>query len=320
MAEVLKVLMPSDGALHALNTFLHMFVKTAITKTIGAPFEMAKKIKQDSFTGGLFMQQGSPYAGLSSYEVLCTLYKNEGLNGLFAGNITNIVRVFPTQMTSFYCKDYVKSLLPKFDKKKNPGKVLLVNLAAGGAVGGAALAVVYPLDLARERLQLSAAGALRDSKGFLCKYRNLGEVIASVLLQQPEQGLLSLYSGLGTAIIGIIPFRAAYFGINDALRDLNPFQKRSDWKGVLSKFMTAQLAGIAAAVVSQPFDVVRRGQQRYLGKGFWEVFIEIVRVGGWQALFYGCGLNVIHKLSSAGALVLHGKIIATMKRPPPALK
>ena len=73
MAEVLKVLMPSDGALHALNTFLHMFVKTAITKTIGAPFEMAKKIKQDSFTGGLFMQQGSPYGVITGRLVVIRL-------------------------------------------------------------------------------------------------------------------------------------------------------------------------------------------------------------------------------------------------------
>ena len=77
----------------------------------------------------------------------------------------------------------------------------------------------------------------------------------------PASLLVGLVQPSATPIIGIVPFRGAYFGVNDTLADMNPYQKRRDAVGLLSKFAQAQTAAICAAYVSYPFDTIRRRLQ-----------------------------------------------------------
>ena len=38
-------------------------------------------------------------------------------------------------------------------------------------------------------------------------------------------GPMGLYNGFGVSVIGIFPFRGTYFGVNDTLVAMNPYQK-----------------------------------------------------------------------------------------------
>merc|ERR1712118_524815 len=60
---------------------------------------------------------------------------------------------------------------------------------------------------------------------------------------------------------GIIPFRGTYFGVNDTLVGMNPYQKEVSIRGMASKFVCAQTAALCAAYASYPFDTVRRRLQ-----------------------------------------------------------
>lgn len=40
------------------------------------------------------------------------------------------------------------------------------------------------------------------------------------------QGLRGLYNGFGISVIGIIPFRRIYIGMNDSLAGINPYSRQ----------------------------------------------------------------------------------------------
>merc|ERR1711939_104723 len=126
----------------------------------------------------------------------------------------------------------------------------------------------------------------------------------------------------GISVVGIIPFRGAYFGVNDTLNGLNPYQKESGVRGLASKFLCAQTAAICAAYVSYPFDTIRRRLQmqsekpkeqwKYQSTG--DCFRKIVAEEGPKALFKGAGANALRTVGSAMVLVLYGEIQKMLKQ------
>merc|ERR1711915_833003 len=116
--------------------------------------------------------------------------------------------------------------------------------------------------------------------------------------------------------MGIIPFRGTYFGVNDTLNGLNPYQQESSFRGLASKFACAQTAAICAAYVSYPFDTVRRRLQmqsdkpvdQWVYKGTGDCFKKIIAEEGPASLFKGAGANALRTLGSALVLVMYGEI------------
>ena len=83
---------------------------------------------------------------------------------------------------------------------------MLGSLASGGAAGASSLCFVYPLDFARTRLAADIGKETRQFNGLVdC----LGKIYKS-------DGLFGLYQGFGISVVGIIAYRALYFGFYDA--------------------------------------------------------------------------------------------------------
>ena len=126
-------------------------------------------------------------------------------------------------------------------------------------------------------------------------------------------GFLDLYSGFKVSIVGIIPFRAAYFVVHDTLGPANPWSKDGGARGLISKFIVAQTAAVAAGFASYPFDTVRRrlaaqakkppAQRRY--QGTIDCFVKIVEDEGFGALFKGAGFNALRAVLSALTLAVY---------------
>nr|CAD7574361.1 unnamed protein product [Timema californicum] len=135
--------------------------------------------------------------------------REQGFMSYWRGNLTNVIRYFPTQALNFAFKDtYKKIFLEGIDKKEHFFKHFLGNLAAGGAAGATSLCVVYPLDYARTRLAVDigkAGGSDREFKG-------LKDCLVKTF---KSDGLIGLYRGFNVSVQGIIIYRAAYFGLFD---------------------------------------------------------------------------------------------------------
>lgn len=286
--------------------FLAGGVSGAIAKTCTAPIERVKLIIQTQDANPRIMSgEVARYTGIG--DCFVRVAREQGIRAFWAGNGVNIIRYFPTQAFNFAFKDTIKSWFPKYTAKDDFGKFFAVNVASGGLAGAGSLCIVYPLDYARTRLASDVGAGKKQFKGL---------TDCLVKTAKGPKGVLSLYNGFGVSVVGIVPFRGTYFGVNDTLNGKNPWQKERSFRGIASKFGCAQTAAICAAYVSYPFDTVRRRlqmqsekpQSEWKYKGTMNCFNKIVAEEGPAALFKGAGANALRTVGSALVLVLYGEI------------
>jgi len=118
---------------------------------------------------------------------------------------------------------------------------------SGGAAGATSLCVVYPLDFARTRLAADVgSGKQREFSGLV-------DCLKKVALSDGPQGL---YRGFGISVVGIIAYRAAYFGCFDTGKAV----LFSDTKNasMIAMWLFAQVVTVGAGVLSYPLDTIRR--------------------------------------------------------------
>jgi len=233
----------------------------------------------------------------------------QGIGAFWRGNFVNILRYFPTQAFNFAFKDTIKAMFPKYSPKKNFWAFFGVNMASGGLAGAGSLTIVYPLDYARTRLASDVGSGKRAFEG-------LSDCLKKTAAG--PSGVMGLYNGFGVSVVGIIPFRGTYFGVNDTLIGLVPPEILKDHgvKGLLVKFGCAQTAALCAAFASYPFDTVRRRLQMqsekpkedWVYKGTGHCFTKIMKDEGTGALFKGAGANALRTVGSALVLVMYGEI------------
>ena len=185
--------------------------------------------------------------------------------------------------------------------------VFAINMASGGLAGALSLCFVYPLDYARTRLASDVGGGKKQFNG-------LSDCL--IKTSSGPKGPLGLYNGFGVSVVGIVPFRGTYFGVNDTLVSINPYQKDKGLVGIASKFACAQTAALCAAYASYPFDTVRRRlqmqsekpQEEWVYKGTMDCFGKIAAEEGVGALFKGAGANALRTVGSALVLVMYGEL------------
>merc|ERR1711970_16154 len=271
------------GDSNFLVDFLAGGVSGAIAKTCTAPIERVKLIIQTQDANPLIMSGEIPrYTGIMN--CFTRVGAEQGLAAFWRGNFVNILRYFPTQAFNF---------------------------ASGGLAGAGSLCIVYPLDYARTRLASDVGSGKRAFNGL---------TDCLVKTAKGPKGFLSLYNGFGVSVLGIIPFRGTYFGVNDTLIGMIPKELKNDhgFKGIAAKFGCAQTAALCAAYASYPFDTVRRRLQmqsekppeEWVYKGSGDCLAKIMKEEGFAALFKGAGANALRTVGSALVLVLYGEIKA----------
>lgn len=289
-----------------LKDFTAGGVSGAIAKTCTAPIERVKLIIQTQDANPLIKSGEVPrYTGIGN--CFARVYSEQGMAAFWRGNLTNVIRYFPTQAFNFAFKDTIKALFPKTNPKENFFMFFMVNLASGGLAGAGSLCIVYPLDYARTRLASDVGSGQKSFNGLMD---------CLVKTAKGPSGVMGLYNGFGVSVAGIIPYRGVYFGLYDSLAGINPYQKDKTALGLLSKFGVAQFTAIAAGYASYPFDTVRRRLQmqsekpkdQWLYKGTMDCFYKIMKEEGMAAMFKGAGANALRTVGSALVLVLYGEI------------
>jgi len=288
-------------------------VSGAIAKTCTAPIERVKIIIQTQ-DGNPRIRSGEVARYTGIINCFTRVHNEQGFAAFWRGNMTNIIRYFPTQAFNFAFKDTFKNLFPRYDPNTQFGMFFLTNMASGGMAGAGSLCIVYPLDYARTRLASDVGTGKRDFKG-------LSDCL--VKTARGEQGVLGLYNGFGVSVIGIIPYRGVYFGLYDSLREKNPYKTDKGLVGFGSKFVVAQFTAIMAGYASYPFDTVRRRLQmqsekprdQWVYKGTLDCAGQIFRNEGVTAMFKGAGANALRTVGSALVLVLYDQFKQILNLP-----
>jgi len=293
----------SDGLMNFLQDFALGGVSGAIAKTCTAPIERVKLIIQTQDANPRIRSGEVPrYTGI--VNCFARVNSEQGFLAFWRGNMTNIIRYFPTQAFNFAFKDTFKNLFPRYDPNTEFGKFFLANMASGGLAGAGSLCIVYPLDYARTRLASDVGNGKRDFNG-------LADCLKKTATGQ--QGFLGLYNGFGVSVVGIIPYRGVYFGLYDSLREKNPWKQDKGVIGFVTKFAVAQFTAIMAGYASYPFDTVRRRLQmqsekpkdQWVYKNTIDCAGQIMRNEGITAMFKGAGANALRTVGSALVLVLY---------------
>jgi len=195
--------MPNTG--NFFRDFMIGGVSAAVSKTAVAPIERVKLLLQ--------VQDASPhipeekrYKGIN--DCFSRVYREQGFASLWRGNLANVIRYFPTQAMNFAFKDTYKRYLNPYSSKTQPGMFFLGNMASGGAAGATSLMFVYPLDFARTRL----AADVGKGDGGAREFSGLIDCLQKIF---KSDGPVGLYRGFGISVIGIIAYRASYFGMFD---------------------------------------------------------------------------------------------------------
>merc|ERR1739838_606686 len=194
-----------------LTDFLVGGVSAAVSKTIVAPIERVKLLLQVQDA----MAKKAGAADMKKYDGIMDCARRvsseQGNAAFWRGNLANVIRYFPTQAINFACKDFYKTIFNPYNPKKEPVKFFIGNCASGGAAGATSLCFVYPLDFARTRLAADVgSGGAREFTGLIDCLKKVGA----------SDGPQGLYRGFGISVVGIVAYRAFYFGIFDTGKPL----------------------------------------------------------------------------------------------------
>merc|ERR1712021_267681 len=304
--------MGGGGTVAFLKDFLAGGTAGAVAKTCTAPIERVKLLIQTQDANPKIISgEVKRYTGI--VDCFTRVTSEQGFSAFWRGNTVNVIRYFPTQAFNFAFKDTIKGLFPKYNPKTEFGAFFATNMASGGLAGAGSLTIVYPLDYARTRLASDVGSGKRAFEG-------LGDCLKKTAAG--PAGVMGLYNGFGVSVVGIIPFRGTYFGVNDTLVGMIPPELAKDHgvKGIAVKFGCAQTAALCAAFASYPFDTVRRRLQMqsekpkadWVYQGTMHCFSKVVADEGMSALFKGAGANALRTVGSALVLVMYGEIKAAM--------
>ncbi len=287
-----------------LTDFMIGGVSAAVSKTIVAPIERVKLLLQVQDASASIKPEDR-YNGIG--DCFTRVIKEQGFGSLWRGNMANVIRYFPTQALNFSFKDLYKKIFNPYNPKTEPVKFFVGNCASGGAAGATSLTVVYPLDFARTRLAADVgSGGEREFGGLV-------DCLQKIFAKDGPQGL---YRGFGISVVGIVAYRASYFGLFDTGKAvLFPDAKAAS---VFAMWAFAQFVTVFAGVLSYPLDTVRRrlmmdsGRADKMYNGTMDCFAKIARDEGPRAFFKGSLSNVIRGTGGALVLVFYSKIEAIL--------
>ena len=283
--------------------FMVAGVSAAVSKTVVAPIERVKLLLQVQ-DANKNIPVDQRYNGIG--DCFKRVMAEQGFASLWRGNLANVIRYFPTQALNFACKDFYKKTLNPYNPKTQPGMFFIGNCASGGAAGATSLCFVYPLDFARTRLAADVgSGGEREFTGLI-----------DCLTKMAKNGVGQLYNGFGISVVGIIAYRASYFGMFDSGKVIlfENYRKQH----FLVQWGFAQVVTVSAGIVSYPLDTVRRRLMMTSGKtgadkmynGTMDCFSKIYKDEGGKAFFKGCLSNVLRGTGGALVLVFNDKIQA----------
>ena len=305
----------SESWVHDVAVGAHHFLLGSIAGAFGAfmvyPIDLVKTRMQNqrkARVGQLLYK--------NSIDCFQKVLRNEGVRGLYGGVLPQLIGVAPEKAIKLTVNDLVRG---KFTDIKTGAIPLNAEFLAGGSAGACQVIFTNPLEIVKIRLQIqgeAARAASRDGEEFTKR---------SALWIVRNLGLKGLYKGATACLLRDVPFSAIYFPSYSHLK--RDFFGESPTKklGVLQLLTAGAIAGMPAAYLTTPCDVIktrlqveaRKGDTQYNGPR--DVVKKVWQEEGFRAFFKGGPARIMRSspqfgFTLAGYEVLQGLI------PPPGYK
>lgn len=204
-------------------------------------------------------------------QALWTVFKEEGVKGLWRGTVPGLLLTIPYTAVQFVAHHQCKDAAKRWGLLDANGFAPFVSFTSGALAGAAATIASYPFDLLRTTL--AAQGEPKVHRGMWDACR------AIINLRGP----LGLYSGLGVTLVEIMPYAALQFSLYDAttaawqraevaLHGKQAATQTSHQYHQVRHLVCGLAAGLFAKLVTAPLDVAKKryqvaGLQRSLSYG-----------------------------------------------------
>lgn len=285
-------------------------ISGAVSKTITAPLEKVKLAIQTQDSNPKIIS-----GEMKRYTSMGDCFKRHiteiGASSLWRGNVANCVRYVPTAACNLMFKDVFKAIFPVYNKNTDFGMFALMQIVSGSFAGAVTNTIVYPLIYVRTALGADI-GAVKMYNG-----------IADCLIKTVKQnGVGSLYNGIGPSTMGIVVYRGVQFGLQDTIKAFNPWQKEVTFRGLFSKFIVAQFAVSISGLAAYPLDTIQRRLQNEATKpkeqqiynGMADCYKKIMEKEGTKGFFKGALANILRGTGAAIVLVMYDEIMNAIER------
>eukprot|EP01070_Trichotokara_eunicae_P002068 Trichotokara_eunicae@DN2382_c0_g1_i1.p1 len=210
------------------------------------------------------------------------LVRNDGVRGLWRGNLATAARVVPLSGLMFVSFDQVRNMLEKYNFSRP-----MMNIIAGGTAGSLATLATYPLEVMSTRLAVQSGKA---------SYRQVVSLRSGVKA--------AFFSGLGPTLIGVFPYAAVSFWAFETMKD--NIEERKQRKCKTSELLIiGAIAGSLSQTVVYPLDTIRKTMQVHplthtSSVNMRTVIPDIYRAYGLQGFYKGLGVNLLKGPLGAG--------------------
>ncbi|KXL41466.1 hypothetical protein M433DRAFT_158843 [Acidomyces richmondensis BFW] len=291
-----KAVAKSENFFHDVLVSVHHFALGSIAGAFGAfmvyPIDLVKTRMQN---------QRSARVGQvlykNSIDCFSKVIRNEGARGLYSGVLPQLVGVAPEKAIKLTVNDLVRG---KFTDVKTGEIPLAAEILAGGSAGACQVVFTNPLEIVKIRLQVqgeAAKAAARDGEEFTKR---------SALWIVRHLGLVGLYKGATACLLRDVPFSAIYFPAYSHLK--KDFFGESAHKklGILQLLTAGAIAGMPAAYLTTPCDVIktrlqveaRKGDTSY--SGVRDAAQKVWREEGFRAFFKGGPARILRSSPQFG--------------------
>ncbi|KAI1106052.1 mitochondrial carrier [Jackrogersella minutella] len=216
----------------------------------------------------------------NSIDCFRKVIANEGARGLYSGVLPQLVGVAPEKAIKLTVNDLVRG----FFSDPSTGNIAWEHeVLAGGSAGACQVVFTNPLEIVKIRLQVQGEVAKATE----------GAQKRSAMWIVKNLGLAGLYKGASACLLRDVPFSAIYFPTYSHLkRDLFG-ESQTKKLGVLQLLTAGAIAGMPAAYLTTPCDVIktrlqveaRKGDTNYTGLR--HAASTIMKEEGFRAFFKG---------------------------------
>lgn len=230
----------------------------------------------------------------NSWDCFKKVITNEGILGLYSGLGPQLVGVAPEKAIKLTANDLVRGKLTNKDTGILP---LWGEVVAGGTAGACQVVFTNPLEIVKIRLQV---------QGELAKSGVEGAQKRSAVWIIKHLGLVGLYKGAAACLLRDVPFSAIYFPAYNHLKKDYFGEGPTKQLNIGQLLSAGAIAGIPAAYLTTPSDVIktrlqveaRKGQTQY--KGLFDAANKIFKDEGFKAFFKGGPARVLRSAPQFG--------------------
>lgn len=304
----------SQQAIASSKTFLqdllvsaHHFALGSIAGAFGAfmvyPIDLVKTRMQNQRSARVGHQLYK-----NSIDCFQKVVRNEGVRGLYSGVLPQLVGVAPEKAIKLTVNDLVRG---KFTDKNTGTIPFAAEMLAGGSAGACQVVFTNPLEIVKIRLQVQGEAmkaAAREGEEYTKR---------SAIWIVRHLGLVGLYKGASACLLRDVPFSAIYFPAYSHLKKDFFGESPAKKLGVLQLLTAGAIAGMPAAYLTTPCDVIKTRLQVEARKGDTQYTslrhcaTTVFREEGFKAFFKGGPARILRSspqfgFTLAGYEVLQG--------------